>query len=70
MLDAGALLEKHKARGVFIDTSLLVLLLVGRLNSARIQTFKRTQAFTVHDYLFLHKLIEWFGAPLLVPRTC
>ena len=32
MLDAAALITKHQGRGVFIDTNLLVLLLVGMVN--------------------------------------
>ena len=28
MLDAGALIEKHRAKGALVDTNLLVLLLV------------------------------------------
>ena len=65
MLDAGALVEKHKGRGVFIDTNLLVLLLVGLVNIDRIRSFKRTQDFTVEDYHQLQKLVHWFGSPLL-----
>jgi hypothetical protein len=65
MLDTRALIQKHNARGVFIDTNLLVLLLVGLVNVGRIRTFKRTQNFTVDDFHLLRKLVEWFGAPLL-----
>lgn len=64
MLDARALVIKHKARGVFVDTNLLVLLLVGLVNVERIRNFKRTQDFTVEDFYLLQQLVEWFGAPL------
>lgn len=64
MLDAAALMEKHKASGVFIDTNLLVLLLVGTVNQRRIATFKRTQGFTLADFRLLQSLIKWFGSPL------
>jgi len=53
MLDAEGLLKKHKAKGVFIDTNLLVLLLVGRVNIERVRNFKRTQNFTVEDFRLL-----------------
>jgi hypothetical protein len=64
MLDAGALIEKHRARGVFIDTNLLVLWLVGLVNVSRIGGFKRTQDFTIDDFQSLQNLVQWFGAPL------
>jgi hypothetical protein len=41
-LDAKALIEKHRAKGVLVDTNLLVLLLVGAVNKQRIPRFKRT----------------------------
>jgi hypothetical protein len=64
MLDAGALIEKHRGKGAFVDANLLVLLLVGRINPARIRGFKRTQNFDETDFEILDKLVEWFGAPL------
>jgi DNA-binding GntR family transcriptional regulator len=39
MLDAAGLIEKHRGKGVFVDTNLLVLLLVG-LKPRRIPNFK------------------------------
>ena len=36
MLDAPALIEKHRSRGVLVDSNLLVLLLVGSVNKQRI----------------------------------
>jgi len=40
--DARALLEKHRGKGVLVDTNLPVLLLVGLVNRSRITRFKRT----------------------------
>jgi hypothetical protein len=65
MLDALGLLHKHRAKGVFIDANLLVLLLVGRVNPGRIQTFKRTSDFAVGDFHLLESLVVWFGQPLV-----
>jgi hypothetical protein len=65
MLDATALITKHQGRGVFIDTNLLVLLLVGLVNPRRIASFKRTQDFSIEDFRVLRKLVEWFGVPLV-----
>lgn len=64
MLDAGSLIKKHRARGVFVDTNLLVLLLVGLVNSEPIRNFKRTQDFTIDDFHLLENLVRWFGIPL------
>jgi hypothetical protein len=50
MLDARALIEKHRSKGVLVDTNLLVLLLVGSINKRRIPEFKRTQSFTIEDF--------------------
>ena len=65
MLDAAALITKHQGRGVFIDTNLLVLLLVGSVNPSRIPKFKRTQDFSIEDFRVLRELVEWFGKPLV-----
>ena len=65
MLDAEALIKKHRAKGALIDTNLLVLLLVGLVNPRRILNFKRTQNYTIEDYRLLRDLVGWFGAPLV-----
>jgi hypothetical protein len=65
MLDALALIEKHRGKGVFVDANLLVLLLVGRVNPQRIRNFKRTQDFQLEDFYTLSRLVDWFGAPLV-----
>jgi hypothetical protein len=65
MLDARALIEKHRGKGVFVDTNLLVLYLVGLVNTRRIRDFKRTQDFTVEDFHVLKSLVVWFGKPLV-----
>jgi hypothetical protein len=40
MLDAQALIEKRRSKGVLVDTNLIVLLLVGSVNKRHIGTFK------------------------------
>jgi hypothetical protein len=69
MLDATALIEKHRARGVLVDTNLLVLFLVGRVNKQRILNFKRTGDFTIGDYDLLVRLIDWFGKLFATPHV-
>ena len=69
MLDAAALIEKHRARGVLIDTSLLVLFLVGSVSRKRILNFKRTGDFAIEDYDLLVGLIDWFGKLVATPHV-
>ena len=69
MLDAEGLIEKHRAKGVLVDTSLLVLFLVGTVNRRRILNFKRTEDFTVEDYDVLVRLIGWFGKLIATPHV-
>lgn len=69
MLDAAALIEKHRAKGVLVDTNLLVLFLVGAVNRKRILNFKRTGGFTIKDYDLLVSLIAWFGKLVATPHV-
>lgn len=62
------LIEKHRANGLLIDTNLLLLYLIGRTNKSRIQTFKRTQQYTVEDFELLEILISQFTALITTPH--
>lgn len=53
------------AKGVLVDTNLLVLYLVGLVNKKRIETFKRTQGFDVEDFERLTNLINYLGPRLV-----
>ncbi|HUK18157.1 MAG TPA: hypothetical protein VLW65_17145 [Bryobacteraceae bacterium] len=68
MLDAGALIQKHHAKGVLVDTNLLILFLVGTVNKRRIPEFKRTQDFTIEDFELVLRLVEWFGKVVATPH--
>ena len=69
MLDADALIKKHRARGALVDANLLVLFLVGSVNKRRILTFKRTQNFTIQDFDRLTNLLKWFGKLFATPHV-
>jgi hypothetical protein len=69
MLDAPALIVKHQAKGVLVDTNLLVLFLVGAVNKRRIPEFKRTQDYTIDDFDLLARLIDWFGKLFTTPHV-
>ncbi len=47
--------------GLLIDTNLLVLFTVGRVNRRRIENFKRTRQYTERDYELLRRVIGQFG---------
>jgi hypothetical protein len=63
------LIEKHHANGLLIDTNLLLLYLVGRTNKNRIQTFKRTQQYTIEDFDLLLNLIFHFTTLITTPHV-
>ncbi len=69
MLDAEALIKKHKSKSVLVDANLLVLLLVGRINERRIVEFKRTQNFMIEDFDLLERLVKWFGKLTATPHV-
>lgn len=68
MNDLKALIDKHRANGLLIDTNLLVLCLVGRTNKRRIENFKRTRAYTIQDYELLEDFIFQFKRIVTTPH--
>jgi rRNA-processing protein FCF1 len=50
-----------KSGGLLVDTNLLVLLTVGIVNRARIDTFKRTSRYTKSDFELLRRVIAKFS---------
>lgn len=69
MLDARALIEKHRSKGALVDTNLLVLLLVGLVGKAKIEQFKRTRNFTAGDYEILRSLVGVLGRLFTTPHV-
>jgi len=64
-----ALIRKHRANGVLVDTNLMVLLLVGRAHKRRIREHKRTSDYTVRDYDLLEQLIAEFQRIVTTPHV-
>jgi len=50
--------------GLLIDTNLLVLFIVGRVNRNRIDNFKRTSKYSKEDFDLLLSVIGGLGKPL------
>jgi rRNA-processing protein FCF1 len=69
MLDALGLIEKHRSKGVLVDTNLLVLHLVGKVNKNRISSFKRTQSYNAEDFELLERLLGHFGKLVTTPHV-
>lgn len=63
------LVKKYRTKGIFVDTNLMLLLLVGLYNPARIATFKRTQQFTVNDYALLLGILGLFDRKVTTPNV-
>jgi hypothetical protein len=56
MTDVKALVNRYRTKGLFVDTNLLILYLVGKANPHRVAQYKRTRAYTEEDF----HLIDWF----------
>jgi rRNA-processing protein FCF1 len=68
MLDARSLIEKHSKKGVLLDTNLLVLYLIGKVNPRRILRHKRTARYDLHDFKLLDDLVDGFGKLIATPH--
>ena len=55
--------------GVFIDTNLLVLLVVGSVERQLVATHRRTRTFTPEDYDRLLRIVEALGRVFVTPNT-
>lgn len=69
MDELSGLIEKHRSKPVLVDSNLLVLLLIGRLDPRQILTHKRTQAYTQDDYWLLESLLGYFGEMVTTPHV-
>ena len=62
------LLTKYYTKGIIIDTNILLLYLVGRVNHERITKFKRTRQFVPEDYDRLLELFNNFQKVIATPN--
>ena len=63
-----ALLVKHRATGILVDTNLLLLLVVGDYDSRRVSSFKRTSQFTARDFELLKRTTTLFSKLWTTPN--
>ena len=57
------------ARGVIVDTNLLVLFTVGTVNRNRVETFKRTRQYTTGAFDLLVQVLKGFDPLYTVPHV-
>jgi|SRR5215213_2178505 len=53
---------------LFIDTNLLLLLVIGLLDPGQIEKFKRTRAYTREDYSLLSEFVSGYDGLLATPN--
>ena len=62
------LIVKYSRKGVMLDSSVLILLVVGCYNPERIESFKRTNAFEKQDFVLLTHLLAKFDRLVTTPH--
>lgn len=63
------LIQKYKQKGILIDTSILLLYIVGSFDINLIRTFKRTQMFSENDFKIVPKFIDYFELKITTPHV-
>ncbi|MGK7924020.1 MAG: PIN domain-containing protein [Spirulina sp.] len=62
------LLRRYQQKGLLIDTNILLVLFVGKVNRKRISQFNRTEKFTSKDYDVLVKITKNFSKIVTTPN--
>ena len=68
MTDVLDLLARYYIKGIIIDTNILLLYLIGRVDRERIPRLKRTAQFTSEDYDILLELVSKFKKVIATPN--
>jgi hypothetical protein len=63
------LIQRYANRGAFVDSNLLLLLIIGTIDENIIAGFKRTQKYTVEDYHALANLLAPFSMLCTTPNV-
>jgi hypothetical protein len=65
-----SLVGRYRTKGILLDSNLLVLLIIGLLDSGRVETFKRTKnhGFTEQDFLLLNRVFSYFVKGVTTPH--
>jgi rRNA-processing protein FCF1 len=61
--------RSRRRETIFIDTNLLLVLLVGGLDPRQVERFKRTSAYTKQDYALLAEFVGEFRQMMTTPNV-
>lgn len=62
------LVGKYKKKGVFVDSGILLLFIIGSTNPSLIRHFKRTANFDENDFILVSEFIETFDYKITSPH--
>jgi hypothetical protein len=57
-MDFDSLILRYSQKGVLVDTNILLLYFVGKVNRERVARFKRTEQFLPEDFDILLRLLK------------
>lgn len=63
------LFTRYRSRGVLIDTNLLLLFVVGSVNSELIPKLSRTSNYSPQDFQIIEKAIDFFDKKITTPHV-
>lgn len=64
----GILVEKHAARGLLLDTNLLLLYGIGTFSREHVKKLKRTRQYDLEDYDWLRRFTQPFHRIITTPH--
>jgi hypothetical protein len=62
------LVVKYRERGIFVDSGILILFIVGSKDPRLIRNFGRTAGFDENDFILVSKFIESFNEKITSPH--
>lgn len=62
------MIGRYRAKGLLIDTNLLLLYVIGMYDQDRIPKFKRTMAFTIDEFFLLATVFDSFDKIITTPN--
>ncbi|NEO58058.1 MAG: hypothetical protein F6K54_36400 [Okeania sp. SIO3B5] len=59
IIETQQLFKKYRSKGILVDTNILLLWFVGKVNEKRISQFNRTEKFLPEHYQLLDRLLKF-----------
>jgi hypothetical protein len=60
--------DRYRARGILVDTNLLLLFFIGLFDRGQISRFKRTKTYTGEDFDVLDRFLSQFARLITTPN--